>query len=251
MRLLLSELLKIRTAPRTLIGLMLAELVIVAIGTASTISSATSAPEGLPGVTVSGPLPPHLERDLISLVGSALLFGLVLGILVVTWEYRHGTITQTFLASPLRERVLGAKLVVAALAGALLVIPALLLMFTIAEIWVGGREGFHFGGGDFRLVARLFLAAAFVGILGAEIGAGTGRQLGALVGTFVWIAFAEPALSIWHGVRDYLPLHGGLMGVFGTDSEAPSFERGLLVTGAYVLALGAIGLAAMLRRDIT
>ena len=40
MRLLGAELLKIKTAPRTLVGLLLAELAIVAIGTASTIDSA-------------------------------------------------------------------------------------------------------------------------------------------------------------------------------------------------------------------
>ena len=241
MRLLASELLKVRTAPRTVVGLLLGELAIVAIGTASTIDSAKSGPFGLSA---------SLEQDLIGVVASSLLFALILGILVVTWEYRHGTITQTFLATPVRERVLGAKLVVAAVAGAFLVVPALLLMLVIAEIWVGGDEGFGFGADDLRLVARLFLTVALVGILGAEIGAATGRQLGSIIGSFAWIVFAEPAIGIWHSVRDDLPIRA-LSGVFGADTSTPAFGRSLLVSCAYVVVFGAIALFMTRRRDIT
>ena len=242
MRLLTSELLKVWTAPRTVVGLVLAELVLVAIGTASTIDSALSSGEGLPqGVgPATGTLPPHLEEDLIS----------VLGILVVTWEYRHGTITQTFLSTPVRERVLGAKAVIAALAGAALTIPSLLLMLIIAEIWIGGHEGFHFGGHEWSLVARLALAAGIVGILGLELGAITGRQLGAIVIAFAWLAFAEPALSYWSSIHDYLPAHGALDGILGTSGAAPRLGSSLLVAAAYVLALGAAAVVVTRRRDI-
>ena len=114
MRLFASELLKIRTAPRTVIGLLLAELAVVAVGTASTIDSATSsgAPPGF-----ESPAERNLERDLIGAVSSSLLFALILGVLVITWEYRHGTITQTFLVTPVRERVVGIKMLAAAVVG--------------------------------------------------------------------------------------------------------------------------------------
>lgn len=242
MRLVASELLKVRTAPRTVLGLVLAELAIVAIGTASTLDSATSgSPFGSP---------PSLERDLVGVAGSALLFALILGILIVTWEYRHGTITQTFLATPVRERVIAAKAVTAALAGAALSVPAVALMLVIAEIWVGGREDFQFGADEWRLVARLVLAASLVGVLGAVIGAATGRQLGAIVIAFVWLAFGEHAVAIWSSVRDYLPGHA-IGGVLGAEGEAPSFLSALVTTCAYVLGLGALALVVTRRRDIT
>jgi ABC-2 type transport system permease protein len=252
MRLIASELLKIWTAPRTVLGLVLGELAIVAIGTASTIDSATSAGEGLPpGFAVEQGLPPDLERDLIGVASSALLFALILGILVVTWEYRHGTISQTFLATPGRERVIGAKAVVAALAGAALTIPALLLMLAISEIWIGGRAGFHFGGEELRLIARLLLAAALVGALGLAIGAATGRQLGAIVISFAWLAFGEHAVGMWSSVTDYLPGHaiGDVLGAEGGGGH--SFVSALLTIGAYFLGLGALALALTHRRDIT
>ena len=240
MRLLASELLKIRTAPRTVVGLLLAELAIVAIGTASTIDSSNN------------PAPfekPLLERDLIGAVGSSLLFALILGVLMITWEYRHGTITQTLLVTPVRERVIAAKLIVGGLAGAALVVPALLLMLVIAEIWVGDR--LHFGGHELQLIGRVFLGAAIVAVLGVEIGASTARQLGAIVVAFAWVVFAEPALSIWGSLDSYLPIHA-IDGVLGTGGEGSlSFGRGLLTIAVYIAALGALALGLTRRRDIT
>jgi hypothetical protein len=239
MRLVGAELLKIWSAPRTLLGLVLAELAIVALGTASTIDSEAVNPE-------EGPT---LERDLIGAASASLLFALILGILVITWEYRHGTITQTFLVTPVRERVLAAKVLVGGLAGAALVVPALLLMLVIAELWVGDRV--DFGKDELELVGRLFVAAAIVAVLGLEIGAATGRQLGAIVVVFAWLIFAEPALSTWASVGDYLPLRSiaGVLGMSGED--ALSFSRGLLTIAAYVAGLGAVAVGLTRRRDIT
>jgi ABC-2 type transport system permease protein len=245
MRLLGSELLKIGTAPRTVIGLLVAELAIIAIGTASTIDSATSsgAPPGF-----ESPAERNLERDLIGVVASSLLFALILGVLVITWEYRHGTITQTFLVTPIRERVLGAKVLAAGLVGAGLVVPALILMLVIAEIWVGDR--LHFGGQELELIGRTFLGAAIVAVLGLEIGASTARQLGAILVAFAWTAFAEPALSIWHTLRPYLPIHA-IDSVLGSSDGAESFGRGLATAAVYIAALGLLAVFLTRRRDIT
>jgi hypothetical protein len=245
MRLLGSELLKIRTAPRTVIGLLVAELAIIAIGTASTIDGALNS--GAPPGFEPPPLR-NLERDLIGVVGSSLLFALILGVLIITWEYRHGTITQTFLVTPIRERVLGAKVLAAGLVGAGLVVPALVLMFVITEIWVGDRV--HFGGHELQLIGRTFLGAAIVAVLGLEIGASTARQLGAILVAFAWAAFAEPALSIWHTVRPYLPIHA-IDSVLGSSDGAESFGRGLATAAVYMAALGLLAVFLTRRRDIT
>jgi len=240
-RLLASELLKIWTAPRTLLGLVLAELAIVALATISTIDSWKSEPAFLS--------PRNLERDLVGAVSPSLLFALVLGILVITWEYRHGTITQTLLTTPVRERVIGAKSLVAAFVGGALVLPGLVLMLVIAELWVG--EDFHFGGEEWKQIAQLALAAAVVAVIGLELGACTARQIGAFVLVFAWMIFAEPALTHWSSLKDYLPAHaiGGLLGTSG--SEFPSFGKAALVSAAYLLGLGAVALALTRRRDIT
>jgi len=246
MGLFVAEVRKIWTAPRTILGMLLAELAIVAIGTASTIDSDTSS-NGPPGFPV--PRPP-LESDLIDVLGSSLLFALILGVLVITWEYRHGTITQTFLVTPVRERVLAMKLFVAGLAGAAFVVPALVLMLVIAEIWVGDR--LDFGGHEVQSVGRLFLTAAIVAIVGVELGSCTARQLGAILVAFAWPIFAEPALSFWGSLAPYLPFHA-LDGVLGQrrGDDTLSFGRGLLTIGGWMIALGALAVWLTRRRDIT
>ena len=245
MRLFAAELLKIRTAPRTVLGLLLAELAIVGLGTASVIdgSDESGVPEGFEGFR------PRLERDLIDVTSASLLFALLLGVLVITWEYRHGTITQTFLSTPVRDRVIAVKALVAGLVGAALVVPALLLMLVIAEIWVGNR--LDFTGEDVERAGRIFLASAIVAIIGMEIGAITGRQLGAIVVALAWAIFAEPALGIWASIEDYLPLHAIFGGVLGDEEADISFGRGLLTIAVYVIALGAGGIVLTRRRDIT
>jgi ABC-2 type transport system permease protein len=243
MRLLASELLKIRTAPRTVLGLLLAELAIVAIGSASVIDASDESVDEF-GTR------PDLETDLIDVTSAVLLFAVILGVLLITWEYRHGTISQTFLVTPVRERVIAVKALVAGLAGAALVVPALVLMLVIAELWVSDR--LEFRGHDLGSVGRVFLACALAAVFGMEIGAITARQLGAIVLVFGWAIFAEPALAFWGGIEKYLPVHalfGGVLG-FAEDSSFP-FGRAGVTLVVYAVVLGVLAIAITRRRDIT
>ena len=144
MRLVYAELLKIRTAPWTTVTLVLVLLAIVALGAAGTSNDAEN------GFSVSP------ESDIVDITGIATIFTLILGILVVTWDYRHGTITQTFLAAPRRERVMAAKLVTALVLGALLVAISLALSIAIAEIWLG--DAFQLTGEHWKQAGRIMIA---------------------------------------------------------------------------------------------
>jgi ABC-type transport system involved in multi-copper enzyme maturation permease subunit len=63
-------------------------------------------------------LDPAYITTLLAQVGTASTFVLILGIIAMTGEYRHMTITSTFLATPRRGRVLVAKMVLYAVLGA-------------------------------------------------------------------------------------------------------------------------------------
>ena len=60
------------------------------------------------------------QRNLFGNGGVALIFSALAGVLLVTSEYRYGTIRPTFLFTPRRSRVLSAKLTAGLLAGLVL-----------------------------------------------------------------------------------------------------------------------------------
>jgi len=103
-RLLSSELLKLRTT-RTFYaligGAVTLIVIIVVLGAALGKFKGT----GTPG------------RDLLSIAGLAPLFALVIGVIGVTTEFRHGTITPTLLVEPVRTRLMAAKLAAQMIAG--------------------------------------------------------------------------------------------------------------------------------------
>ena len=129
MALFRSEFLKLRTT-RTVLWLTLALVALTALAAATAVA-VTAAFE----IADS-----EWQADLSSAALSALGFALLFGILVMTGEFRHGTITPTALVTPRRERVLLAKALAAALGGALLVLLAAVVVYAIAVPWLAATE---------------------------------------------------------------------------------------------------------------
>jgi ABC-2 type transport system permease protein len=251
-RLLYAELLKIRTAPRTTLGLVLGLLLLVGIGSAATASSAE-------------PLRVLATNDVISVASLAAVFTLILGILLVTWEYRHGTITQTFLVTPKRERVIGAKYAASFLAGGVLTAAAIAVGLVVATFWIS----LELESDQWELVGRTILGAALWGALGAGLGAFMQSQVGAIVTSFVWFLVAEPLLGVTfeavtdYSIGDYLPGSvlerlqeaGGGIEVGGEEIVTePDYPYGLwtaaLLATAYAAGMALLGLASAVRRDV-
>lgn len=250
MRLLYAELLKIRTAPRTTIGLTLGLLLLVGLGSAATAYDPEPGPFGIETAT----------WDVIRVVSLAPVFTLILGILVVTWEYRHGTITQTFLATPRREWVLAAKVGVSLVVGAVLAAIAVALALVVAQFWTSiDLERRHW-----ELIGRMLLGSALWGVLGTGLGALLQSQVGAIVTAFVWFLVAEPVLGLTieqltdSSIIDYLP--GNVIDRLQNSEQesglvvGPDYAYGLwsaaLLAGAYAAVLAALGTVSAVRRDV-
>ena len=180
----------------------------------------------------------------------------ILGILIVTNEYRHGTITPTFLVTPARERVLGAKLVTAVVAAAVAGAVVAALTVAIALPWLAARdESLPVDADLAAALARMVGAFVLWGALGVVVGAVVRSQIGAIVGTFVWFLIVEPiayglssVLLDGDGVRPYLP--GSVLDALVSTTDdllAPGWA--LLLALLYVCVLGAAGVALTLRRD--
>jgi ABC-2 type transport system permease protein len=242
-RLLYAELLKIRTAPRTSLGLVLGLLLLVGLGSAATASDADSSP--FASATASS--------DVITTAAFGVVFALILGVLIVTWEYRHGTITQTFLATPRRERVIGAKVAIAFLSGGFLAAAALAVALIVASFWIS----LDLDRGHWELLGRVLLAAALWGVLGAGLGAVLQSQVGAIVTAFVWFLVAEPLLGAALdaltdvSVADYFP--GAVIDRLHNVDD-PSYPYGLwvgaLLAVSYAAGFAVLGTVAAVRRDV-
>jgi ABC-2 type transport system permease protein len=199
-------------------------------------------------------------------VADGLMFGLggpvralaiVIGILAVTNEFRHGTITPTLLVVPDRVRLMLAKLAAALGAGLLLGILSSGLIVGIAAV-LGSVRDFSVSDHTFSLFVGGALSIALFTALGVGVGALLRNQVGAIVGSLIYLLLAEGLIGLIPGVDDVLPKYGlggvsaGLAGGNPDNNQdlLAQLPAGLLLAG-YVLIFLVAGIALMQRRDVT
>ncbi len=206
------------------------------------------------------PTDPPPGEDLVGTVFFAFVFALVLGLLAVTTEFRHGTIAPTLLAVPDRGRLIAAKVAAHVVAGFVLGLAAVLLNLAVVEAILRAR-GIETGTSlaeALRWSAGTASAAALVAGIGVGVGAVIRNQVGALVGGFAWLFLVEPLLTGIPTVGDPIARFGlgGLIdGLDGSAREGGSDVLGQLPAGlmlaAYVVLAAAVGTALLRRRDVT
>ena len=222
-----------------------------------------------PGAPSFGPesLPP-LVYSVATAIGY--VFPLILGVLSATAEVRYQTLTPTFLAAPRRERVLAAKLIVIALAGAAFGVFGL-----VGSIGAGAPLLAAFGvdpllgeADTWLLAGRIVIACALWAIVGVGVGALIPNQIAAIVVVLAFTQFVEPILrlgtSIWEwtaNVGKFLPgaasdaLVGSSiftsLGAATASTQALEWWQGGLVLLGIAAIVTVAGYLTTWRRDIT
>ena len=245
-RLVGAEIFKLRTT-RTFYGLVSAALGLVLL-----IVVVASATAHETDITL---------RDVIGISGFAQVFALVLGILAVTSEFRHGTITPTLLVVPDRARLTLAKLVAALATGLALGLAATGLAAVIGDLILGARNidtGVS-GSQVVKMVIGSVVAAGLYAALGVGVGALVRNQVGAIVGTLVYLFVLENLLNIVRPARDAVAKFGfgglgnGLTGSADPNASHPPLHQvpaGLVLAGYCAVFLVA-GILLMRRRDVS
>jgi ABC-2 type transport system permease protein len=195
-------------------------------------------------------------RTLLSHAGLvSAIFSLVLGVTAVAGEYRHRTITDTYLATPRRGRVIGAKLITYTVLGLVVGTLSAVTGLLVTAFWlaVDGPGLDPSDGLVWRIVAGTVAFNVVYAAIGVSLGALVRNLTAALTGALVWIALVETIVANLIGDWGrWLPNRAGLaLGYMpATVPVLPQWGAGLLLV-AYAAVIVAIGGAVTVRRDVT
>jgi ABC-2 type transport system permease protein len=201
---------------------------------------------------------PEGQRNLFSVPSAAGIFGLILGIIAVTGEFRHQTVTPTFLATPHRGRVVIAKLTSYAIAGVGYGIATILVAIAIAYVWLGAKDidvTLTSNGVPGTLIG-VIVGVAVYSLLGVGLGALIRNQIAAVVGALVYLFVVEGFAANIPTIRDYYKYLPGGANTALTGGTQPNlsllepYQGGLLLV-AYGLVFAILGTWLAVRRDVT
>ena len=245
-----SELLKMRTA-RLSLALLAAAAALTAV---VTILGAARAGAGHMAPAALGTLTGQTE--VITRTWFGLIMALVFGVTVATGEYRHGTATGTYLATPHRARVLAAKTTAAAAAGLLFGLAAAALTTGITLAFVAAK-GYHLAlaaGTIARFAAGAVLGAGLLAAAGVGVGSLIRSQLAAILTVFAWGIVAEQVIGgLFTSIKPYLPYTAATtMAGSGAGGASPlPFAAAAALVAAVAALLAGVAARTTVRRDIT
>ena len=246
-RLVHAEFVKLRTT-QVWFWLLLAALALASLLTIGPIASGN--------IKGSGDL-----ADLFSGAATSYLPVFVLGVLGVTTEYRHQTITPTVLATPARWALVTAKLITYLLVGAVYAALCVLVQLAISVPWLSAKHIDVTLGSNHvpRALVSVFAAVVLFGIVGVGVGALVKNQIVAVSVGIIVLQVVNPLLGAIPKVRAVFPYtpFGGLSALLNNgDRASDGFTLlphwgGAVVVAFWAFIPAAIGAAYTMNRDIT
>lgn len=192
----------------------------------------------------------------------AYIFALILGVLLMAGEFRHGTAVATFLAAPKRSHVFVAKISLAAIAGALMQLIATGIGMITAAVVLSFYD--NVGSPTDTMLPNTLLAAVISGavlaVLGVAVGTLLRNQMIGVVSVLIWMFIVEPILIFTLPDIGKWSLTGAISGMLALNISSPrlgvSTDNYLDPVSAAFLLLGygavfsVAALLTTLRRDI-
>jgi ABC-2 type transport system permease protein len=238
-----AELLKIRST-RTTIGLLVG---LVALALLFTILTCTLSP-------MSQLFTEQDQTSLLSFGSIAGVFAALAGIMLFTSEYRFGTIRPTSLFNPNRTRLFATKIAAGVLSGLVFGVIGEGLVFSIGLmiLKIRGVAIVMTGANMTELIVGAIIGTALWGAIGVGVGAIVPNQVGAVISLLAWGFVVENL------VFGFLPKIGRFLPVHSSDSMMGPIQdkllsgiAGTVVTVAWAVVLGFIGVALLKRRDVS
>jgi len=200
----------------------------------------------------------------IALGSFGVIFAALFGVVCATAEYRHHTVTTSYLGAANRPTLTVAKLVFAALVGGgyALVCAALSILGMVLR----GRHVAAELPSVLLVTAGAVLVLALWAVLGVGFGTWVGNQVFGVLVILLYLLLVEPILAVLakladlHSYITYLPSGSSLAALDGlTGGEQFGGRFGiaspwwlmLLVFAGYTAVITLVGTGAAQRRDIT
>jgi ABC-2 type transport system permease protein len=233
-------------------GMLLGAMALTALGVVALIAS-----NGASG-NVALPLnDAATQRSIAAAASSAYLFSVVVGIILVTTEFRHFTSRPTFLIEPRRGLVIVAKLVVAAIVGVIYGIVCAALAAAIMAPWFAAKGiaiGWVDNGVLLSMVSDMIVIAIFA-VVGIGVGVLVRNQIAAVISALVYLFVLEPLIDIIPVIQKAYPyLPGSAAAAItgasrGNLSHLDALQGGLVLLG-WGLLFAVAGWMLTIRRDI-
>ena len=192
--------------------------------------------------------------ELITGLGLLMTLMLVLGVLIITTEFRHGTTGSTFLVTPRRWPVMLAKLGAALLIGVLAGLLFVLVNGGLALPIYSGRGGTLPPTSELvDVYAGVVVSFALLGAFGLGIGAIVRNQVGAIIAAIAVFFVVSGLPELLPGtIGEYFPAQavGTLHGRVEGDGTLTAIQAGFILA-AWSAALCAVGTALLIRRDLS
>ncbi len=197
------------------------------------------------------------QRNIFSSSASAYIFSVVVGIILITTEFRHFTSRPTFLLEPRRGRVVAAKLVVSAGVGLVYGLACVAVSLAVAVPWLSAKGVTIDWNGNGVIVGLIgaLLAIAIFAVVGVGVGVLLRSQVAAVIATLAYLFVVEPLLTLPPVIKDaypYLPAAAGsaLTGASRNGTTLlPNWQGGLVLLG-WGLLFAFLGWMLTVRRDI-
>lgn len=256
-RLITAEVLKLVTT-RTFSGLIAAAAALVVLGTTAPLSFADAAG---PGFALGNEF---TQRTLLASGGTtAGTIAILLGIIGMAGEYRHGTITPSLLATPRRSRFMTAKILTYAGVGLVLGLTtaALALVISLVGLQLRAVDLVLSASDITAILGGGVLYFTLAGVFGVGVGAAIRSQVAALATVLIVFFVVEnllvglvPEVARWlpGQVASALYFPGDTpadAGLVGADVIAQPL--GALAFTAYTAAITTLGATLACQRDDT
>jgi ABC-2 type transport system permease protein len=189
---------------------------------------------------------------------------LVFGILGMTNEYRHGTITYSYLVTPRRWQVMVVKLVVYAAIGILTMLVAVILVYLVilAGGAIRGVEIDASGGATLGDYARQIVVAGLITTFGVGLGALFRAQVITVAGVLIWalvveniITVVKPKIGMWMPFTVFGDVSAARVdstaNAVSSVADQLSRSSAFAVSLVYIAVVSLLAVFISLRRDVT